>query len=90
MTVPAGDGPLKGNAAMNTNTLPESRRLRDAAHTFGEKRMRSVSLRLLTVAALLLLLAVAAVALRSHWTDWQPAFQQLVNTVADLWEYNRS
>jgi hypothetical protein len=90
MTVPAGDGPLKGNAAMNTNTLPESRRLRDAAHAFGEKRMRSVSLRLLTVAALLLLLAVAAVALRSHWTDWQPVFHQIVNAVADLWEYNRS
>ena len=90
MTVPVGDGPLKGNAAMNTNTLPGSRRLRDAAHAFAEKRMRSVSLRLLTVAALLLLLAVAAVALRSHWTDWQPVLQQVVNTVADLWEYNRS
>jgi hypothetical protein len=40
--------------------------------------------------ALLLLLAVAAVTLRHHWADWQPAFRQLVDTVADLWEYDRS
>ncbi len=90
MTVPAGDGPLKGNAAMNTNTLPETGRHDGATHSFAEKRTRpAVSLRLLTVVAVLLL-AVAAVALRSHWTDWQPVFHQIVNAVADLWEYNRS
>ena len=94
MTVPAGDGPLKGNAAMNTNTLPESRRLDDATHSFGEKLTRrtrpAVSLRLLTVVALLLLAAVVAVTLRHHLTECQLTFQQFVNTVADLWEYNRS
>jgi hypothetical protein len=80
---------------MNTNTLPESRRHNGATHSFGEKlaswRTRpAVSLRLLMIIALLLLVAVAAVTQRHHLTDWQPAFQQLVNTVADLWEYNRS
>jgi hypothetical protein len=90
MTVPAGDGPLKGNAAMNTNTLPETGRHDGATHSFAEKRTRpAVSLRLLTVVAVLLL-AVAAVALRHHLPDCQPALQQFVNTVADLWEYNRS
>jgi hypothetical protein len=80
---------------MNTNTLPESRRHNDATHSFGEKlaswRTRPpVSLRLLTIVTLLLLLTVATVTLRHHLTDWQPTFRQLVNTVADLWEYNRS
>ena len=89
MTVPAGDGPLKGNAAMNTNTLPETGH-NVAKHSFAEKRTRpAVSLRLLTVVAVLLL-AVAAVALRHHLPDCQPALQQFVNTVADLWECNRS
>jgi hypothetical protein len=89
MTVPAGDGPLKGNAAMNTNTLPEAGH-NATSHSLGEKRTRpAVSLRLLTVVAVLLL-AVAAVALRHHLPDCQPALQQFVNTVADLWEYNRS
>jgi hypothetical protein len=76
---------------MNTNTLPESRRLDDAPHSFGEKRVRTaVSLRLLTIVALLLVLAVTAVAMRHHLADWQPAFQQLVAAVLDLWEYDRS
>ena len=80
---------------MNTNTLPESRRHHGATHSFGEKlagwRTRpAVSLRLLTFVAVLLLVAVAAMTLRHHLADWQPALQQLVNTVADLWEYNRS
>jgi len=92
---PRRDGPLKGNAAMTTNTLPESRRHNGATHSFGEKLARwrtrpAVSLRLLTVVALLLLLAVSAVGLRPHWTDLQPAFRQLVDTVADLWEYDRN
>ena len=79
---------------MNTNTLPESRRHNGATHSFGEKLFRrtrpAVSLRLLAVVTLLLLLTVAAVVMRHHLTDCQLVFQQLVNTVADLWEYNRS
>ena len=50
----------------------------------------AVSLRLLTIVSLLLLATVAAVVLRHHLTDWQPTLRQFVNTVADLWEYNRS
>jgi hypothetical protein len=89
MTVPAGDGPLKGNAAMNTNTLPETGH-KVATHSFGKKCTRpAVSLRLLTVVAVLLL-AVAAVAMRHHLPDCQPALHELVDTMADLWQYNRS
>jgi hypothetical protein len=80
---------------MNTNTLPDTRRHNGATHSFGEKLARwrtrpPVSLRMLTFVTLLLLLTVAAVVLRHHLTDLQLTFQQLVNTVADLWEYNRS
>lgn len=78
---------------MNTNTLPETGRHDDATHSFGEKltrRTRPSSLRLLTVVVLLLSLTVAAVALRHHLTECQQTLQQFVNTVADLWEYNRS
>ena len=80
---------------MNTNTLPDTRRHDGATHSFGEKLARwrtrpPVSLRMLTFVTLLLLLTVAAVVLRHHLTDWQPTLRQFVNTVADLWEYNRS
>ena len=78
---------------MNTNTVPESRRLNDATLSFGEKLARwrkRPALQLVTTVMLLLLLAVTVMTMRHHVTDWQLTFQQLVNTVADLWEYNRS
>jgi len=75
---------------MNTNTLQDIGRRNGTTHSFGEKRTRPSSLRLLTIVTLLLMVMVGAVAMHPHWVDWQPTFQQLVNTVADLWEYNRS
>ena len=94
MTVPAGAGPLKGNAAMNTNTLPESRRHNGATHSFGEKHTRrarpAVSLRLLTIVMLLLLVTVGVVVMSPALTHWHPDFQRVVDTMLEYWEYNRS
>ena len=78
---------------MNTNTLPESRRLNDATLSFGEKLARwrkRPALRLVTMVMLLLLLAVAVAGISQALTEWHPDLHRFVNTLREYWEYDRS
>ena len=92
------DGPRRGrssqgNAAMNTNTVPESRRLDHATLSFGEKLARwrkRPALQLVTTVTLLLLLAVAVACISQALTEWHPDLHRFVNTMREYWEYDRS
>jgi hypothetical protein len=78
---------------MNTNAVPESRRFDDATRSFGENLTRwrtQPALRLVTMAMLLLLLAVAVACISQALTEWHPDLDRFVNTMREYWEYDRS
>ena len=78
---------------MNTNTVPESRRLDHATLSFGEKLARwrkQPALQLVTMVMLLLLLAVAVACISQALTEWHPDLHRIVNTMRQYWEYDRS